>query len=412
VIAGSKKKENNTISGWEIATACNGSWTWQMSDGEKLWSYSPTGLLQNLNDNLWHQIAFSVNVKQREARIYFDGKNRAVFSLHGLKKNILYPELVIGSDPLAIDMQMDAFNGLIDNFSIWARALSDKDIKYSYLMHQGKEFPEITRSGDRFKVLTWNISRGGRHYGKKVGVDRIIDVIKGVKPDIVVLQETDGSGEMIADALGFYYFSRSPRLSVLSRFPFGKSYDIYLPETFGCVTVKANNDKEVFVCPVMLDSKPNTGAYVMTGKAIPDTIIDREMETRGLQMRFILGELSSFTINDNNTFILAGDFNSGSHLDWTERNKDKHNGITVEFPVSKMLEREKFIDSYRTLNPDETKDPGTTWSPVFTNTLQDRIDFIYYKGNALTPKSSFVIDSYQYDFPSAHAAVVTVFSLN
>jgi len=412
VVAGSKKTTNNKTTGWEIATACNGSWSWQLSNGETVWSYAPTNMLQNLNDHQWHQLAFSVNVKQKEARLYFDGKNRAVFSLHGLEKSILNSEYVIGSDPFAVDMQKEAFNGYIDNFKIWARALSDDDLKQSYMSHQGMQIVEDHRSGDKLSVMTWNITHGGTIYGKKVGVDRITEVIKGVDPDIVILQETEKSGEMIADALGYYFFSRSPSLSVLSRYPFGKSYDIYLPETFGCITVNTENGKEIFVCPVMLSSKPNTNAYVMTGKAVPDTIIDREMETRGLQMRFILGELSSFSLNKNNTLIIAGDFNSGSHLDWTEKNKKAHYGITVEYPASKMLEKENYIDTYRSIHPDETERPGITWSPFFKNTLQDRIDFIYYKGKALTPEKSFVTDSYIYDFPSTHAAVVTVFSIN
>jgi endonuclease/exonuclease/phosphatase family metal-dependent hydrolase len=412
VIAGSKKTTNKKTTGWEIASTCNGSWSWRLSDGETVWSYTPTNLLQKLNDQQWHQIAFSVNVQQKEARLYFDGKNKAVFSLHGIKNSILNSEYVIGSDPFAVDMQKEAFNGFIDNFKIWARALGDDDIKQSYISHQGVQIIEDHKSGNKLSVMTWNITRGGTIYGKKVGVDRVTDVIKGIDPDIVILQETERSGEIIADALGYYFFRRSNSLTVLSRYPFGKSYDIYSPDTFGCITVITENGKEIFVCPVMLDSKPNTNAYVMTGQAIPDTIINREMETRGLQMRFILGELASFSLNKQNTLIIAGDFNSGSHLDWTEKTRKEHYGIVVDYPVSTMLEEEKFTDTYRAVNPDETEHPGITWSPVFKNTLQDRIDFIYYKGEALTPEKSFVTNTYTYDFPSTHAAVVTVFSLN
>jgi hypothetical protein len=121
VIAGSKKTTNKKTTGWEIASTCNGSWSWRLSDGETVWSYTPTNLLQKLNDQQWHQIAFSVNVQQKEARLYFDGKNKAVFSLHGIKNSILNSEYVIGSDPFAVDMQKEAFNGFIDNFKIWAR---------------------------------------------------------------------------------------------------------------------------------------------------------------------------------------------------------------------------------------------------------------------------------------------------
>jgi len=412
VIAGSKEIVNNHTVGWEIATSCNGSWTWQLTDGNSVWKYQPTNLSQNMNDNKWHQLVFSVNSKNKEARIYFDGKNRAVYSLANFKSSCISNKYHIGTDPLAIDLQMEAFNGFIDNFKLWARALSDDDVKLSYFTRSGKTVTGDTYRGEQLSVMTWNIWHGGKHYGKRVGVDRIADVIRNTNPDIVLLQDTEGSGERIADNLGYYFFSRSDNLSVISRFPFSHSYDIFKPSTFGCVSMNIGSSKELLLCPVSLDSKPNIGAYVKTGSAIPDSIIDREMQTRGLQVRFILGELSSFSLSGNKTIILAGDFNSGSHLDWTERNKKAHNDLVVEFPASKSLEQSGFIDTYRTVNPDEVEYPGITWSPVFNTSMQDRIDYIYCKGNALTPVSSEVIDNYTYDFPSSHAAVVTVFSIN
>ncbi len=411
VIAGSKETVGNITTGWEITTSCNGSWTWQFTDGTSTWKYQPTDLIQNLNDGNWHQLAFSADNKNKEARIYFDGKNRAVFSLANLKSNYIGNKFYIGSDPLAIDLQMEAFNGFIDNFKLWARALNDDDIRLSYFSRSGKKPAESPLPEKQLSVMTWNIWHGGKHYGKRVGVDRVADIIRNAGPDVVLLQDTEGSGERIADILGYYFFSRSENLSVVSRFPFSRSYDIYKPSTFGCIGMNLGNGKEVLLCPVSLDSKPDIGAYVKAGSAIPDSIIDREMQTRGLQMRFILGELSSFTLGGNKTIILAGDFNSGSHLDWTKRNKKAHFGLVVKFPASKSLEQSDFIDTYRTVNPDEVKYPGITWSPVFRNSMQDRIDYIYCKGDALTPVSSEVIDSYIYDFPSSHAAVVTVFSI-
>jgi len=165
-------------------------------------------------------------------------------------------------------------------------------------------------------------------------------------------------------------------------------------------------------CPVWLDNMPNIEAYIKVGNAIPDSIVQRELQTRGHQIRFILGELSSFTRNSDNNLVVAGDFNSGSHLDWTERNKKNYHGLVVEFPVSKSMEEQGFIDSYRFLHPDETKFAGYTWSPVLKDSFKDRIDFIYFKGNRFKPVTSYVIDSYPYGFPSSHAALVTVFHVN
>lgn len=411
VIAGSKKMVNDSFVGWEFATATNGSWSWTLSDGKSQWSYNPTDKVQRLNDNRWHQLAFSLNRSKSEARIYFDGRNRAVFSLTDLNSSCVSKQFYIGTDPLAIDFHMETFNGFIDGFKVWARALKDDEVENSFVSHSAIQMPVTLDPEGRVIVMTWNLWHGGKHPGKTVGVKRVVDIIRNSNADIILLQETDGSGEKIADALGYSYFYRSLNLSVLSRYPLADSYDIYKPLNFGCVSIHLGGDGDVLFCPVWLDNVPNIGACIKTGSAIPDSIIERERLTRGRQMRFILGELVSFSQSKKHTIVVAGDFNSGSHLDWTERNKSNYHNLIVEFPVSKLMENRGFVDSYRMLHPDETKDLGQTWSPIFKNSMQDRIDFIYYKGDKLKPVTSYVIDNYSYGFPSDHAALVTVFFL-
>ena len=41
---------------------------------------------------------------------------------------------------------------------------------------------------------------------------------------------------------------------------------------------------------------------------------------------------------------------------------------------------------------------------------QDRIDFIYYRGNQLVTRDAVVIDEHAEKFPSDHAAMMTEFS--
>jgi endonuclease/exonuclease/phosphatase family metal-dependent hydrolase len=409
VIAACKKETANSFRGWEITSECNGSWALSFSDGNFIRRYAPTSESQDLNDGRWHQIVFSYSGKKSEIRIFFDGKNRALYSLSNVKNKCEKQIFYIGTDPLSTDMEMEAFNGYIDDFKVWARALSNEEIRNSYFAKTGFNIRDKVKFKDKITVLSWNIWHGGRHKGKYVGVQRVIDVIRNAGADVVLLQETDGSGEIIADALDFYYFSRSDELSVLSRFPLAGSYNIYKPGNFGCVEIDISKGNKVLFCPVKLNNLPNIGAYVKSGNAIPDTIVEREAATRGRQMRFILGELSSFSPIGNNTIVVAGDFNTGSHLDWTERTKDKHDGLVVEFPVSRLMADQGYTDTYRDTHPDEVKYPGYTWSPYFTNTLQDRIDYIYYKGEGLSPVTSYVIDTHPKGFPSSHAALVTVF---
>ncbi|KAK6047793.1 hypothetical protein COOONC_14701 [Cooperia oncophora] len=98
--------------------------------------------------------------------------------------------------------------------------------------------------------------------------------------------------------------------------------------------------------------------------------------------------------------IVGGDFNSPSHLDWTEENRDIHGGWVIEWPATKLMEEMNFIDSFRELHPFH-QEPGFTWSTVnkfnsqWDYTIpepQDRIDFIFYQGGRrkITPVKSFM----------------------
>ena len=82
-----------------------------------------------------------------------------------------------------------------------------------------------------------------------------------------------------------------------------------------------------------------------------------------------------------------------------------------------------FADAYRTLYPDEMKNPGFTWSPMYkpddATTHHDRIDFVYFKGEGIQLKTVQVVgeDKKNADivispYPSDHRAVVATFTLS
>jgi endonuclease/exonuclease/phosphatase (EEP) superfamily protein YafD len=104
------------------------------------------------------------------------------------------------------------------------------------------------------------------------------------------------------------------------------------------------------------------------------------------------------------TVILAGDFNEGSHLDWTEKAKDfaGHYGAVLPWDNSLALYQAGFRDAWRVVFPDEVKNPGftwpatafgkktTTWTPKSDE--RDRIDFIYYSAEAgLRPVQAWLV---------------------
>lgn len=96
---------------------------------------------------------------------------------------------------------------------------------------------------------------------------------------------------------------------------------------------------------------------------------------------------------NGHSVIIGGDFNEPSHLDWVKATKNLygHNGMIVPWPVSELLAKAGFIDSYRQLFPNPVTHPGftypadnpdadvskLTWAPDADE--RERIDFIYYK---------------------------------
>jgi len=409
-IAAQKAGNADQFVGWQIEAEINGSWKWTISDSEHTWSYIPTVPKQLINDGKWHQLAFSFHRDTQEGVIFFDGENVAIYSLWDMNLDMGFTPFVVGVAPFAPDIKMETFNGQIDDFGVWSRPLSRREIALLYEAKSGKRIAKSPIMDEELKVMSWNIWHGGRHEGRQVGVERVIEIIKSSGADIILLQETYGSGEKIADALNYHYYRRSSNLSVLSRFPFAESYNMFRPFNFGCIKVELGEDRDVLACPVWLHYLPNTGAYVKSGHALPDSIIAREMETRGLEMRLILSELRQFIMRKSEVpIIVAGDFNSGSHLDWTDRNHVNYYGLTVAYPVSQQMVNAGFQDSYRELYQDESANLGQTWSPIFKSSMQDRIDYIYYSGEILKPVNSRVIESHPLGFPSDHAAVVTTF---
>lgn len=118
--------------------------------------------------------------------------------------------------------------------------------------------------------------------------------------------------------------------------------------------------------------------------------------------------------------IVAGDFNSPSHLDWIDSARPLHCGVAFKWPVSELMEKLGFRDSFRFQWNNTNLARGHTWSTIYIEPEpQDRIDFVYYMGRQLKVVDSFVyagvepitlFPNFQLnDWPSDHAAVVTKF---
>ncbi len=401
------QNENETRSGWQLNAEPDGAWSWQLTDGSKKWTYSPTGK-QAIDDGKWHNIVVTYNGDQHESSLYFDGRSVAIYSHVTRHINLDGAAINIGIDDQDDHIGENLFNGYIDRLSMWSRVLNRDEVRgmYDNYAHFCKREPEIN---DHLSVMTWNIWDDGIHDGKYVGVQRIVDIIRKAEVDVVMLQEANRAATVIADELGFNLYRRNESLSILSKFPFGKSHNLFQDEKVACIELQLNKDERAVICLLGLSEKPNINTYLNSGIAVADTVEFWESKTRGKELRFILSEMQHLMLNAGKVpIVIGGGMNSGSHLDWTSTNT-YYNGLAIKYPVSSRLESKGFVDTYRKINPNEIDHRGFTYSLRNDSLLKNRVDYIYARGEKLLPIESFLIDTYSHGFPSDHAAVVTRF---
>ena len=250
------------------------------------------------------------------------------------------------------------------------------------------------------KVLVWNIWHGGNDESlPSDGRPSVIEVIKALGADLVLMIETYGSAPLISDSTGLDYHLISSNLSIYSRFPITKQLvfsDSISTFNFGGIEILAFDSIPIVVFDVWLHYLPDT--RLAPTHLSEDSILAWENRgTRDDEVFKILASIKSYIEDSENVpVLLGGDFNSHSHLDWTEATKDtfNHGGAVVNWTVSRALTDAGLTDSYREIHCNPLSDLGTTWisglneNGILGYTKQDRIDYLYYKGRIMKPINS------------------------
>ena len=421
-IMGNKIADDLSTVGWQLYTQEKGAWALILNDGKQRYDYKPTAERQRINDGKWHQIVFTVDREKQEVWVYLDGKNTAIYNTPGLGGlETKFSTVIGGSDEkweYGSNGQWNAFNGFVDEVKVWSSAVSATEVEKQYLqVFPNTMIKEETYNPAHLKIFSWNIWHGGHRYGQAVGLERVIETIKSTNADIIGLIETYGSGEIIADSLGYYFYLISSNLSIMSRYPITETIKEFRPSNFGGVKLKLSANKKLIYFNTWLNYLPDVDASIRQKHESPQELTQDEAATRHAEIKEILKRIDPYLKNtDNLPIIMGGDFNMGSHLDWIEETKAIHYNRAVEWPESKEMLKVGFSDSYRELHVNPLLDPGLTWGVRAATTtglygVRDRIDFIYYKGKELNPIESRVVDYHPVMFPSDHAAVMTVFQL-
>lgn len=398
-----KSSESGLDHGWAFALQPNGAWAWNISDGERRLDYLPTADKQNICDGAWHHLVFTLSEKEATATLYFDGSLVAIYSLKELNKlnyiDLHRDSLVLGKEQVELD-----------TFAIDGRRLGRLQVESVYRQKSGIRKNKNRTKGGSFKVLNWNIWHGGRKDGLD-GLKKTIGIIRESKADVVTMQETYGSGPIIADSLNMIYYYRSTNLGIFSKYPILKTHDLYEPFHFGGVTLQLPGRKQLHVFSTWLNYLPDIDASLSTPWPV-DSILQEEEKTRLKEIREILKSIDPLMKATNEVpIIIAGDFNSPSHLDFIEETKARHKDLIIEWPVSKTITDLGFKDAFRKIYPDPMANYGETWSPRFPESSQERIDHIYFTPSRLECTSAKMLNQANPKWPSDHAAVLATFKV-
>jgi endonuclease/exonuclease/phosphatase family metal-dependent hydrolase len=276
------------------------------------------------------------------------------------------------------------------------------------------------------RVMTFNIFYGGdelnlrtRQFCKDAAgcpetLEQVAEAIRASGADVVGLNEATMNTQLIADKLGWH---ASPRTQIISRYPI-----VDPPGANGLyVFVEPLPGRVVAVSDVHLPADPYGPYELRDGAALAEVL---ELEN-DLRLPDIQDELSALPplAADGIPVFLTGDFNSPSHLDWTQAVADQRGDVPfpVQWPVSKALANAGFEDSFRAVHPNPVTKPGHTWTPGSPEgekvEVHDRIDWVLSAGPAEPTASSVVgetgpnTDIAVDPWPSDHRGTVSTFDV-
>uniref|UniRef100_A0AC35F653 Endonuclease/exonuclease/phosphatase domain-containing protein n=1 Tax=Panagrolaimus sp. PS1159 TaxID=55785 RepID=A0AC35F653_9BILA len=301
----------------------------------------------------------------------------------------------------------------------------------------------VEKNSDSLRILTFNTW----FFGEKVenGLDKIVKHIKILNPDIVALQEVQ-TAEMFQEflkKLGSEWNSvissdEYPDNAILTKHSINATtLTIAKCNKFLGVKIHIKNSTKAISFWGMHLDQYSFGPYAGQNRLVTkmEQILSGETnknKTGRVDNIKELLETKEFVeaIKESNEIpvIVAGDFNTPSHLDWISENKESHGGWIIQWPATFLLQTKTgLIDSFREIYPNPIEYPGFTWTTVnrypewdySIPEAKDRIDFILYKSPLLKPINSFIYSGNEMlkevpnqqsnDYPSDHFSLITDF---
>jgi uncharacterized protein YndB with AHSA1/START domain len=294
-----------------------------------------------------------------------------------------------------------------------------------------------TADEDVVRVLVWNAWRGGNEVDQ--GPEKVLAVIREARPDLVLMQESydiDGErptlGRWIAGELGWSaHQGESPHLCVLSPSDYGATFFHHPWHGVG-VQISDDLGRSFQAWSIWLDWRANVANRLRDEPEISDEALialESGESDRLPQAHALLEAVNATAIGaEGMPILVGGDFNTPSHLDWTEDTERIFRfRRALNLPVSRTMHAAGFFDAFRWVHPNPVHAPGITWTPLFRGAgadkpaTFDRIDRLYVRNPLYRTSWSLhpfhaetlprvweddSISASERTFPSDHGAVV------
>lgn len=257
------------------------------------------------------------------------------------------------------------------------------------------------------RVMTYNVWGGGGNENKPIN-ETVNAILAANNIDIIGMQETrlesdpctetdcpavgSSVAKDIAEALGYYYYDQTTTNvalwanAVISRYPILNSTKNDLG-----VAIDIGNNIIVYAYNIHLTDFPYQPYQLLNISYGPAPFIDTKAEAiaaaqmaRGPALELLYEDLKE-SQNAVASFIF-GDFNEPSHRDWnTAAANAGLQPLRVRFPTTAAIERQGYMDAFRTYYPNVIQKPGFTWTPTTSiddpDDHHDRIDFVFVRSN-------------------------------
>jgi endonuclease/exonuclease/phosphatase family metal-dependent hydrolase len=261
------------------------------------------------------------------------------------------------------------------------------------------------------RVGTLNMEYGG----EVIDFDKVTEAALALDADVLAVQEPWGHVPRLAEDMGYPYYDT--RRHIVSRLPLLDPPGSPAEYTY----VEVSPGRVVAFGTVHLSSSAYGPNRTRRGDPAAEVIAGEE-KTRVPEIAPVAEALAAVAAQGTPTF-LAGDFNSPSHLDWTEATVGSrpHVIYPLAWPVTVTLEQQGFRDSFRDVHPDPVTDPGLTWPAARPRSKDswnpgptapaDRIDYVFATGPSTTTDSQVLTEDAVTPWPTDHRGLVSTFAV-